>query len=101
MLEDHHWTNQEWDDICCLLTELDSNHIAANLVLVSTPTACKSEMKDDPDSPGWWEASTGFGSEQFWRVKDKEIKDLIKKKTWPATPRNMPLDLGKQVTHRT
>ena len=101
VLEDHHWTNQEWDDVCCLLAELDSDHIAANPVLVSTPTACKSEMKDDPDSPGWWEASTGFGSEQFWTVKDKEIKDLIKKKTWPATPGNMPLELGKQVTHRT
>ena len=51
----------EWS----LLAELDSNHIAANPVLVPTPTACKSKKKDDTDSPGWWEATTGSNSEQF------------------------------------
>ena len=65
MLEDHHWTNQEWDGVCCLLAELDSNHIVANLVLVPTPTACDSKKSDDPDSPGWWKATTGSESEQI------------------------------------
>ena len=81
VLEDHHWSNQEWDGICCLLAEFDSNHIAANPVLVPTLTAYKSKKKDDQDSPGWWEATTGSKSEQLWAAMDKEIKDLVKRST--------------------
>ena len=79
------------------MAELNSNHIATNPVLVLTPTACKSKKKDDPVCPGWWEATTGSESEKVWIAMDKEIKDLIKRKTWSVVPRSKPLELGKQV----
>ena len=90
VLEDHHWTNQEWDSICCLLAELDSKHFAANPVLVPTLIAYKSKEKDDPASSGWWKAATGSVSEQLWMVMDKEIKDLFKRSTWSVVPRRSP-----------
>ena len=65
------------------LAEFDSAHIASNPVLVPTATAYKSKKKDDPDSPGWWESTTGSESEQFLIATDKEIKDLVKRSTWP------------------
>jgi len=80
VLEDHHWTNQEWDSICCLLAELDSKHFVANPVLVPTPTACKSETKNDSDSPGWWEATTCSKSEQLWTAMDKKPMIWLKRK---------------------
>ena len=74
--------NNEDDCELSLLAEHDSNHIAANPVLVPTPTACKSKTKNGSDSPDWWEATTCSESEQFWTAMDKETHDLIKKKTW-------------------
>ena len=32
---------------------------------------------------------------------DKEIIDLVKRKTWSVVPRSKPLQLGKQVVPRT
>ena len=101
MLDDHRWTNHEWDGICCLLAEIDSTCIAANPVLIPTPTAYKSKKQDDPDTPGWWEATTGSDSEQFWAAMDREIMDLVKRKTWSVVPRSKPLQLGKQVVPGT
>jgi len=101
VLEDHCWTNHEWDGICCLLAELDSNHIAANPVLIPTPTACKSKKNDDPDSPGYWEATTGSKMKPFWAAVDKKIQDLVKRKTWSVVPRSKALELGKQVVSGT
>ena len=99
--EDHHWTNHEHDGICCLLAELDSNHIAANPILIPNPTACKSKKKDDPDTPGWWDATTGSNSEHFWAAMGKEVMDLVKRKTWSVVSRIKPLKLGKQVAPGT
>jgi len=101
VLDDHRWTNHEWDGICCLLAEIDSTCIAANPVLIPTPTAYKSKKQDDPDTPGWWEATTGSDSEQFWAAMDREIMDLVKRKTWSMVPRSKPKQLGKQVVPGT
>ena len=35
--------------------------------------------------------------EQFWAAMDKEIQDLVKRKTWSVIPRSKALELGKQV----
>ena len=79
--------------------KVDSNHFAANPALfpISTATAHKSKKKNDSDSPGWWETTTCFESEQFWTAMDKETNDLIKRKTWSATPNDKPLASVKQV----
>ena len=51
--------NNEDDCEWSLLAELDSNHIAANPVLIPTPTpnAHKSKKKNDSDRPGCWETN--------------------------------------------